>query len=332
MRGVGGRVLKGGTVGPPGHRAPLRRILRSGAYLATAAALAGCELNEVTIAEARDVVVAEVLVQVGRNTNRVTAFLHRTETGGDGRVPDADIRVTVNGRAELPLIEADWVECLVAEEGVGPPAEGTCYVASPIDANRLAPADRLDLEIRLRDGGLLSAQTVVAGDFELVAPNPPTCTIPPLQTYEMRWTSAPGAWAYVSETRIEGLSDALDDPEIEIETDPLDLLGVSVSAADTTIVFPAEFGLFDRFDLDRDLALVLQEGLPEGTRATVLVGAADRNWVNWVRGGNFNPSGQVRVPSVQGDGTGVFGSVVLRTARFSADPTTASPGLEPCAP
>jgi hypothetical protein len=38
--------------------------------------------------------------------------------------------------------------------------------------------------------------------------------------------------------------------------------------------------------------------------------------VNWVRGGSFNPSGTVRVPSISGGGTGVFGSLVTRTVRL----------------
>ncbi|HAW90536.1 MAG TPA: hypothetical protein DCX61_07725, partial [Gemmatimonadetes bacterium] len=40
--------------------------------------------------------------------------------------------------------------------------------------------------------------------------------------------------------------------------------------------------------------------------------AVEGNFVNWQRGGNFNPSGQVRVPSLRGDGTGVFGAAVNR--------------------
>lgn len=124
------------------------------------------------------------------------------------------------------------------------------------------------------------------------------------------------------------LTAALQDTEIEVEKDPLLLLGLSISESDTTIVFPSEFGLFDRFDLDRDLALLLQTGLPFGTQAGVIVSAVDRSYVNWVRGGNFNPSGEVRVPSLQGDGTGVFGSIVRR--RFDVDVGLEFPAPRPC--
>ena len=132
---------------------------------------------------------------------------------------------------------------------------------------------------------------------------------------EVRWTRSAGAWAYVNETSINGLPAALAPENIEVEEDPLYLLGLSISASDTTVVFPSEFGVFDRFDLEQDLALRLQRGLPGGTDAQVTIAAVERNYVNWVRGGNFNPSGQVRVSSLRGDGSGVFGAAVLR--RFS---------------
>ncbi len=123
------------------------------------------------------------------------------------------------------------------------------------------------------------------------------------------------------------MRDALEPEGIEVEEDPLDLVGLSISASDTTIVFPTEFGVFERFDLDRDLALLLQQGLPRGISVGIVVGAVDRNFVNWVRGGDFNPSGQVRIPSLQGDGTGVLGSVVRRTIRMETGTGLAIP---PC--
>lgn len=280
------------------------------------------------MAEPADVVVAEVLLQVGQATNRLTAFLHRTQGGsGDGTVPGADVRVTLDGGGVIPLSQVDIEECLVlSEEDRATP--GTCYAAGSLEALRLGPGVHAALEIRLADGGSLTGETLIPGDFDVVRPTSPTCAIPPLETREIHWTASEGAWAYINETRITGLREALEGQGIPVESDPLDLLGVSVSAADTTIVFPSEFGVFERFDLDRDLALLLQQGLPPGTSATVLVGAADRNWVNWERGGDFNPSGEIRVPSIRGDGTGAFGSVVVRTVRLSADP--ASEVLPPC--
>jgi hypothetical protein len=156
------------------------------------------------------------------------------------------------------------------------------------------------------------------------------CSLEPARRFTVEWTRAEGAWAYISETQIINLTAALEDSNIEVEEDPLLLVGLSVSEADTTIVFPSEFGLFDRPNLGRDLALVLQEGLPFGTQAEVVIAAADRNYVNWVRRGAFNPSGIVRVPSLHGDGTGVFGSVVRQ--RFTVDAGLDLPRPGPCEP
>jgi hypothetical protein len=116
----------------------------------------------------------------------------------------------------------------------------------------------------------------------------------------------------VNETSISGLPEALEPEGIVVEEDPLNLLGLSISDQDTTIVFPSEFGIFDRFDLNQDLASRLQDGLPPSTTAKVSITAVEGNYVNWARGGNFNPSGQVRVPSLRGDGTGVFAATVNR--------------------
>ncbi|HEX8431778.1 MAG TPA: hypothetical protein VF625_10835, partial [Longimicrobium sp.] len=92
--------------------------------------------------------------------------------------------------------------------------------------------------------------------------------------------------------------------------DPLELVGLAVSQQDTTIVLPTEFGLFDRFEIDNDALKAIQNGFPAGVVVEVDVAAADRNYVNGVRGGRFNPSGPVRISSVVGDGVGVFGSIV----------------------
>ena len=65
-----------------------------------------------------------------------------------------------------------------------------------------------------------------------------------------------------------------------------------------------------------------------GVTAEVSITAVDGNYVNWARGGNFNPSGQVRVPSLSGDGTGVFGTTVGRS--FDVLVSNESSGLPAC--
>jgi hypothetical protein len=59
--------------------------------------------------------------------------------------------------------------------------------------------------------------------------------------------------------------------------------------------------------------------------ADVVIAAADRNYVNWERGGNFNPSGLVRIGSVRGDGFGVFGSLVVKSFQIRVGSTEYPP-------
>ncbi len=314
-----------------------RGALRAAPALALLAASA-CELQEVTLVEARDVVVAEVYVELGLpgNGDRATAFLHRTLEGATGSsrpVPGATVIISRADGSSVEMGETDLEAC-VRTTPIG--ASGTCYWAATGVAGRIQPGDTLDLEIGLEDGGVLRGSTVVPGDFGLLTPpppyagDPPGCLQRPSTPLELRWTRSEGAWAYVNETLIFGLRAALEPKGIPVESDPLYLLGVSISARDTAIVFPGEFGVFNRFELDQGLALELQKGLPDGTDARVTISAADRNYVNWIRGGNFNPSGQVRIPSVRGDGTGVFGSAVTQTVRVFTTTGGVAAGLPAC--
>ena len=139
-----------------------------------------------------------------------------------------------------------------------------------------------------------------------------SCRSEPNTLLPLSWSRSQGAWAYINETVISGLRYALAPEGIDADEEPLYLLGLSISAADTTVVFPSEFGIFQRGDLSNELTVRLQAGLPAGTDAQVSIGAADRNLVHWLRGGNFNPSGGVRVSSLAGDGLGVLGATLVR--------------------
>jgi hypothetical protein len=136
------------------------------------------------------------------------------------------------------------------------------------------------------------------------------CFLPPRTEMNLTWTPSSGAWAYLTEMEVYGLRRVLGGSGIETIPDPLRLVGVSVSESDTTVVVPTEVGVFDRFSYDQELLRAIQGGFPPDVQVHVLVAAADRNFVNGVRGGQFNPSGTVRVSSVVGDGVGVFGSIV----------------------
>jgi hypothetical protein len=286
--------------------------------------IGACELQKITLVTSEDVVVAEVFVQLeegGDGDVTVRAFLHRTlsTSGASGQVRGAHVTIVREDGSTLELaetVEGDCAETLPVD------GDGNCYWAPP-QPGRFQPGEHLQLEIGLADGGVLRSATTVPGGFSLVGIAPgTTCRLSPDTSMEVRWSRSGGAWAYVNETVLRGIGPALAGEGIDVEDD-LYLLGLSVSAADTTIVFPGEFGVFNRFELDQDIALRLQRGLPVGVAADVTITATDRNYVNWVRGGNFNPSGQVRLPSVRGDGTGVFASAVVRRMQVAVgqDPT-----------
>ena len=297
----------------------------------TSLVASGCELQEITLVDFEDVVVAEVYVTLGETpgTHTVIGLLHGTSAGAppESRTfEDATVRVTRGDGLVLDLGVVPIERCL---ESQPESATGTCFAADSDLAAQLRAGDALALEITLGSGaGTALGALVLPGEFSLSGPSG-VCRLPPDTTLDVRWSSSAGAWAYINETLIEGLDSALADEGIQAE-DSLFLLGLSVSATDTTVVFPSEFGIFDRFDLDQDLALRLQRGLPDRTSATVSIAAVERNYVNWVRGGNFNPSGLVRVSSLRGAATGVFGGVAVRQFRVlsSAD---ALPGVPECA-
>jgi hypothetical protein len=205
-------------------------------------------------------------------------------------------------------------------------SNGSCFAADVALASGYQPGASLGLEVVLPDGRALSGTTRIPGDFAVDGASG-TCRIPPDTRLPLRWSRSDSAWAYLSEALILGLPAALASEEIEAP-DSVYLLGLSISEADTTVVFPSQFGVFDRFDLERDLAVRLQEGLPAGASAEVAITAVERNYVNWVRGGNFNPSGAVRVSSLVGDGSGVFGAAVTR--RFDVVSTTDAGSGPPC--
>ena len=290
------------------------------------AAAGGCTLEEITLVDPEDVVVGEVHVQLGE---RVSAFLHRTltATGTSTPVPGARVTVRRTDGLTLELAETTLDRCVVTIPVDG---TGTCHFASRVAVQSLRPGDTLTLRIDLPDGGVMESQSVIPGTFFILGIGD-LCSLPPATPLPVSWTASDGAWAYINEALLENVIPSYAPLGIVVDPtdDPLYLLGLSVSAADTSIVFPGEFGLFNRFELDQALAISLQGGLPDGLFADVSITAADRNYVNWVRGGNFNPSGQVRVPSIRGDGTGVFASTVARRFRVVAA-STPPPGVPTC--
>jgi len=290
---------------------------------------AGCALIEVTIAEPEDLIVAEVQVvlTLAPDTDELSltawAVLHRTHWPEDTpSLSGTVVEVSAGPGRVVRLEEQDSVQLCIAEDPlardsleVEPSADAACYQAE-VNPAPFAPGEKLSVRIAAPDGRLLGGTSRVPGAFSLVELNQEAgrCRLDPDTNYRFRWTSAVDVWAYIADARFEGLTEALAPRGIE-SPDTMYLLGLSIGRKDTTIVFPRDFGVFEFFNADETERQILRElwkGLPEGSSAAVAIGAADRNWVNWARGGNFNPSGLIRIPSVFGDGTGVFATATRR--------------------
>ena len=304
--------------GPRLQRA-LLRVVSSCAVL-----LSACELQEVALAEGDDIVVVEVILRADEPVQ--LAFLHRTRGTDSATVPGAVIEVRDAQGGRLTFGPVSETQCLDFENERPGQSLGSCYRSNP-SGLAIRPGSTFTLRVLLPDGGVITGETTVPGAFQLSRPSSNPCRLNAETSLEFTWTRSDGAWAYLAETRLAGLRDALRRRNIPIGGNgPVRLIGLSVSNEDTTLVFPGEFGLFDRADPDLTDALVaIQNGLPPDVFGAIVVAATDRNYVNWVRGGNFNPSGQVHVASLRGDGTGVFGSLVPRTQNLSTSATDTSP-------
>ena len=277
----------------------------------------GCRLEDVSLADPADVVVAEMVLQAG--DSQQVALLHRTLAGRSLSVPGATVQLTWPGGGVVTLQPVPGSRCVNAGATFNPDTISSCYATAPGEESLVVPGGTYHLRIQTTDGRVLTGVTTVPRDFQLVRPKEKQqCYLAPRTLLPIEWTRSDSAWVYLSETRLQNIRRALDGSAPT--NGSLDMVGLSVTAADTTIVFPAEFGLFDRGDeSDTPILVALQDGLPAGVTASVTVAAADRNYVQWVRRGTFNPSGTIQIPSMQGDGTGVFGSMVPK--RFTLTST-----------
>lgn len=318
-----------GVAGPAPCRSRWSRGPVHGLLAITLCLAAGCALIEVTIAEPEDVIVAEVqaVVTLAPDTDEPTltawALLHRTHwPEGTPSLSGTVVEVSAAPGRVVRLEEQDSVELCIAGDPLGRDSlevdlspDAACY-RTEVKPAPFAPGERLSVRIAAPDGRVLAGTSRVPGAFSLLELNQEDgrCRLDPDTNYRFMWSSAGNVWAYIADARFEGLTDALAPRGIE-SPDTLYLLGLSIGREDTTIVFPRDFGVFEFFNADeteREILRELWNGLPEGSSAGVAIAAADRNWVNWARGGNFNPSGMIRIPSVFGDGTGVFATAVRR--------------------
>ncbi len=298
---------------------------------------AACELTEVITPAGEDIVVVEAVLRSDQASQRF--LLHRTLNGGTMEgVPGARVSVITPDGGEVLFAEDASLTCLQWEEPdtaveARIEVEATCYTSPEEAGHWVVVGATYELRIQTADGRQLRGRTEVPGAFSWRAPaalrepitGDPACTLPPDMVVPLVWSSSPGAWVYLAEMKILGLKAALAERGIPNAPDSLRLTGVSISEADTLLAIPTQLGVFQRGQLDQALLRELQRGFPQGVQAQVVVAALDRNLVNALRGGAFNPSGNIRISSVVGDGIGVFGSLVPLS--FSLQVQDGDPGF-----
>jgi hypothetical protein len=290
----------------------------------------GCELAEVAAPAGEDVLLIESVLRVGARQQYV--IWHRSMAGRlVGGVPGATVTVSTPGGERIPFIEADLLDCLLSSpeewqiEDLR--VEASCYLSARGAGRFVHPGRSYELRVETSDGRVARGRTEVPGAYTFRVPevylDPYTLTAScklPEDEFTLAWTRAEGAWSYIASMHLTNWGEELRAQGVQVP-DPLELTGVAVSAADTTILFPTNLGLFQRAEYDQRLFAALRRGIPASAEVTLVVLAADRNYTNAIRGGRFNPSGNVRAGSVVGEASGVFGSVVplsIRSTRTAA--------------
>jgi hypothetical protein len=305
----------------------MRAASPAAALALLAALLSGCTLTEVVTEQGADVVVVEAILRSDRLDQ--TLLLHRSLGGTSIRgEPGATVVVRDRSGRSVAFTETSRHDrCVSYLQDLGDYAlEASCYIASePLDA---VPGESYWLDVTTVRGEHLRSRTVVPGAFgfrglphDTIHGFTHSCELPPFTPLTLTWSRSAGAWSYIATMDVFGLSRALAGSGIRDVPDPLELTGLAISEQDTSIVLPAHFGVFERTEYDAELLRLLQRGFPADVDVLVSVAAVDRNYVNAIRGGRFNPSGNVRISSIVGDGVGVFGSLVPIEMRAAvADP------------
>ena len=300
--------------------AGMRRLL---APLAIMAGAAGCDVTDVPPGSGRKMLVASATVvldidpaEPSRIDTRAVALVSEAYQQALTEVPGAAVRITGASGRSLSLVEEEdpLGTCTVLPEdlyGVDGPLGtiGSCHTATEAFAV-FAPGEVLTLAVTTPDGAVLEGTSRMPDAFvpQGLLVEDGRCRVEPDTGYRFAWAPVEGAWAHVGEAEITGLS-----PSLWSSSDPL-YLPVTVLGRGrdvTDMVFPRDFLLELLSDVDNvELHRTLDAGLPGGARADVTIAALDRNWANWIREGRLNINGETVIPSVFGDGTGMFGTAV----------------------
>lgn len=309
-------------------RRPTR--LPRGAIAALLPFLAACRLGWTEVEE-EALVIASVTVVLTVDpmdstvqSTDVLALLVRDSA--DDRVPGASVRITSLSDRTLTLEELpDTSEACRGPSAA--PTVGTCYGAA-VPSAYFAPLDDLLLRVVLPDGKHLFGDSKIPGLFtpyELSLQDG-RCRVNPETNYRIRWSAVAAASAHIAEAEFAGLrSNLWDDPA------PLYLTSAwMASYARYQMGVPRTLIEDDVPWNARKAARRLESGLPWGVTVTLAVAAVDRNWANWIRPGQVHTAGEVPVPSVFGDGTGMFGTAVRWTATIESRDAEDETGLVDC--
>lgn len=308
----------------------LLSIRRGTAPVAALLISTGCDLANVEIiVPVPDLVVAEATVVLtvdptdpDRAYTHILAITTRYPDGGHPHgVHGASIHVIgESGRSVRLLEEPDPVPNCVDRDFFG-----SCYRATSSSAI-FSPGERLSLEVVLPDGGVLRGESRMPGIFSAVDLFllDGRCRLSPNSNYRFTWAPVEGTAAYLGEVGVGGIG------HLEVE-DRISWTTTFVGGARTEVVFPR--GFLTTIEVsDPEFARALRTGLPEGAVADIAIGAMDLNWTNWIREGRINLNGDVRVPSVFGDGTGVFGTAVRWRISLESREVNGDDDLPLCGP
>ena len=324
--------------------AGMRRVL---ALLGMTAGAAGCDVTDVPTGSGQKLFVASATVvltvdpaEPTRIGTRAVALVSEAWQQVLREVPGATVRITGASGRSLSLVEEEdpLGTCTVLRresytvDGQLRPI-GSCHTATAASAV-FAPGELLTLAVTTPDGAVLEGTSRMPDAFvpRGLSVEDGRCRVEPGTAYRFAWSPVNGAWAHVGEAEVTGLS-----PSLWSSSDPL-FLPVTVLGRGrevTDMVFPTDFLLELLSDVDNvELHRTLDAGLPGGARAEVTIAALDRNWANWIREGRLNINGETVIPSVFGDGTGMFGtavrwkvSVESRAADEAGDTPLCGPGV-----
>ncbi len=293
----------------------------------------GCTLDWVEVEPEEPWIVATVTVVVtvdpedpSRADTDVLAWVTGTGAGTDE--PHAQVRVSGESGRTLQLARAsDPTSTCRTEVMSRLKIRGSCYTAS-VPSRYFRPHEQLSLEVRTPDGRVVRGVSTMPGAFApgRVSLQAGACRVDPDTRYRIDLRDVVGGSAIVAEAVFGGLGrDLWDGPG------PL-YLKTSVEATPWIwgLEFPRDLILEGVEQNARKAARALETGLPRGVTADLAVALVDRNWALWIREGRFHLDGRVPVPSVFGDGTGMFGTAVRWKVRMESREVGEDTGLPDC--